>query len=92
MHSSYRRAFAQALLELGDRVKNLVVLDADVRRSTGAMLFAEKFPDRYINVGIKRARPDCHRCRAGYSWQDAGGGCLRRFPNAWMGADKEPGG
>lgn len=49
---SYRRAFAEALLELGEELRDLVVLDADVGRSTWSALFAERFPERFINVGI----------------------------------------
>jgi len=51
-YSSYRRAFAEALVYLGERNPNLIVLDADTARSTGTILFAEKYPRRFINIGI----------------------------------------
>lgn len=49
---SFREAFGQALLELGERVPNLVVVDADVFRSTKTLYFAKKFSERFITVGI----------------------------------------
>ncbi|MHA1594567.1 MAG: transketolase family protein [Candidatus Baldrarchaeia archaeon] len=49
---SYRGAFAEALLELGEKLEHLVVLDADVARSTMTKKFAERFPHRFIQVGI----------------------------------------
>ncbi len=52
VYSSYRKAFAKALVELGVRNKDLVVLDADTTRSTGTLLFAKKYPERFLNIGI----------------------------------------
>ena len=49
---SYRRALARSLVELGNRVEELVVLDADTASSTGSMEFSRRFPERFINVGI----------------------------------------
>ena len=51
-YDSYRRAFGEALAELGGKCRDLVVLDADTPRSTGTILFAERFPERFVNVGI----------------------------------------
>jgi transketolase len=47
-----RTAFGQALLELGAENPNIVVLDGDLNDSTRTEYFAEKFPDRFFNVGI----------------------------------------
>ncbi|HSB72911.1 MAG TPA: transketolase C-terminal domain-containing protein [Candidatus Methylomirabilis sp.] len=47
-----REAFGQTLVELGKRVPELLVLDADVAPSTRAVLFAQAFPERFIQVGI----------------------------------------
>lgn len=44
--------FGKSLASLGDEVGNLVVLDADVASSTKTSYFAEKFPSRFIQVGI----------------------------------------
>lgn len=52
---SQREAYAQALLELGRRDKNIVVLDADLSRSTKTIRFKEAFPDRFFNLGVSEA-------------------------------------
>lgn len=49
---STRKAYGEALAELGDIDKNIVVLDADLSKVTHTSLFKDKFPDRHINVGI----------------------------------------
>lgn len=49
---SFREAFGQALLELGEQVHDLVVVDADVFKSTKTIYFAKKFSERFITVGI----------------------------------------
>lgn len=47
-----REAYGKALAELGDKYKNLIVLDADLSKSTKTDLFKAKFPERFINCGI----------------------------------------
>ncbi|HYL81579.1 MAG TPA: transketolase C-terminal domain-containing protein [Candidatus Acidoferrum sp.] len=47
-----REAFGQTLVALGKRVPELVVLDADVSPSTRSVLFAQAFPERFIQAGI----------------------------------------
>jgi transketolase len=47
-----REAFGKALVELGAKYPNLVVLDADVSCSTQTKLFAHAYPDRFFDVGI----------------------------------------
>jgi transketolase len=47
-----RAAYAEAVLWLGERNPDVVVLDADVSKSIGTNKFAEKFPDRSFNFGI----------------------------------------
>lgn len=47
-----REAFGKALLELGERNEDVVVLDADLGSSTKITYFAEKFPDRFFQCGI----------------------------------------
>ncbi|MDW7995793.1 MAG: transketolase C-terminal domain-containing protein [Gemmatales bacterium] len=49
---STREAFGLALAELGARYDDIVVLDADVHNSTRTEYFAQRFPQRFINVGI----------------------------------------
>lgn len=52
---SMRQAFGDKLLELADRMPNLVVLDADVSSSTQTIHFGKKYPDRFFNVGVAEA-------------------------------------
>ena len=52
---STRQAYGEALVELGQINKNVVVLDADLTKSTKTNLFQEKFPERHFNVGIAEA-------------------------------------
>jgi len=47
-----RVAYGEALLELGRRNRDVVVLDADLSGSTKTKLFAEEFPHRFFNMGV----------------------------------------
>jgi transketolase len=47
-----RDAFGTALASLGADYPDLVVLDGDVHNSTRTEFFAEKYPNRFFNVGI----------------------------------------
>jgi transketolase len=47
-----RRAFADELVELGEREPRLVVLDNDVGLTSLSQPFRERFPERYIDLGI----------------------------------------
>ena len=50
-----RDAYGEALIELGAQHQDIVVLDADLAKSTKSAGFGEKFPDRFWNVGIQEA-------------------------------------
>ena len=50
-----RESFGRALEELGMENKKVVVLDADLYNSTKTEYFKEKYPDRFINLGIAEA-------------------------------------
>ncbi len=47
-----RNAFGEALRDEGAENPNIVVIDGDVNNSTRTQYFAEKFPDRFFNLGI----------------------------------------
>ncbi len=47
-----RDGFGKALVEIGEADKNAWVLTADVSESTRTHWFAEKFPSRFVQVGI----------------------------------------
>ena len=49
---SMRTAYGDALVELGRSRDDVVVLSADVSNSDFSGLFADAFPDRFLNVGI----------------------------------------
>ncbi|MDO4589311.1 MAG: transketolase family protein [Fusobacterium sp.] len=50
-----RQAYGEALVELGKINKNIVVLDADLTKSTKTSMFEKEFPERHFNVGIAEA-------------------------------------
>ncbi len=50
-----RDAYGEALVEIGKMNPDVVVLDADLSKSTRSALFSEKFPERFFNVGIQEA-------------------------------------
>ncbi len=47
-----RDAYGKALVELGSLHDDIVVLDADLSKSTKTINFAKKFPERFFNAGI----------------------------------------
>ncbi len=47
-----RQSYGEALVELGRKNKEIVVLDADLSTATKTNMFAKEFPDRFIDVGI----------------------------------------
>src|SRR3990172_7636676 len=54
-----REGFGHALVELGERRGNVVVLVGDLTGSTNVNFFAAKFPDRFIEVGIAEQNMMC---------------------------------
>jgi len=49
---SIRDGFGEGLVTAGEKDKKVVALSADLKESTRVHLFAEKFPERYIQVGV----------------------------------------
>lgn len=47
-----RQAYGDTLVELGREQENIVVLDADLSKSTMTAGFAKEFPQRFFNAGI----------------------------------------
>ena len=47
-----RDAYGKALVKLGDLREDIVVLDADLSKSTKTSEFAKTFPTRFFNMGI----------------------------------------
>jgi len=50
-----RKAYGETLIELGAKHPNLVVLDADLSKSTNTIMFARKYPERFFEMGIAEA-------------------------------------
>ncbi|MEK7588307.1 MAG: transketolase C-terminal domain-containing protein [Patescibacteria group bacterium] len=47
-----RKGFGQGLLKAGEEDKNVVALCADLTESTQMHLFKEKFPERFVEIGV----------------------------------------
>lgn len=47
-----RQAFGESLARLGETHRDIVVLDADLAKSTKSELFMKKFPERFFEMGI----------------------------------------
>lgn len=47
-----RKGFGRALLAAGEKNEQIVAACADLTSSTAMNLFAEKFPERYIEIGV----------------------------------------
>jgi transketolase len=50
-----RDAFGEALVRVGESHPEVVVLDADLSESTRSRKFAQKFPERFFQMGIAEA-------------------------------------
>jgi len=50
-----RNAYGEKLVELGEKYPSLVVLDADLSKSTKTIMFAKKYPERFFEMGIAEA-------------------------------------
>lgn len=55
MGAATREAFGKAILELGRSNPDVVVLDADLSKSTYTEKFSKEFPDRFVECGIAEA-------------------------------------
>ena len=53
--SNMRKAYGQALLELGRSNSKVVALEADLGKSTMSNMFGAEFPERYFQMGIAEA-------------------------------------
>ena len=50
-----REAYGEALADLGAEMPQIVVLDADLSKSTMSKKFGDKFPERFFNMGSAEA-------------------------------------
>ncbi len=54
-NASFTKAFGETLVELGEKDPRVVAITAAMPDGTGLSPFAEKFPDRFFDVGIAEA-------------------------------------
>ena len=54
-----RMGFGKGLVEAGDKDKRVMALCCDLTESTQVHLFAQKYPDRYIEIGIAEQNMVC---------------------------------
>ena len=54
-----RESYGKALVELGEKYGNVVVLDADLAGATKTGTFKKAFPDRFYDCGIAEANMIC---------------------------------
>lgn len=54
-----REAFGQAMVELGSTNPNLVVIDADLGKSTMSLYFLQHYPERFFRVGVAEQSMIC---------------------------------
>lgn len=52
MKTSMRNVYGDTLAKMGAKYKNLVVLDADLAKSTQTARFGKVFPERFFDMGI----------------------------------------
>ena len=50
-----RNSYGETLVKLGKKYPNLVVLDADLSKSTKTIMFAKEYPERFFEMGIAEA-------------------------------------
>ena len=50
-----RQSYGETLEKLGEKYKDIVVLDADLSAATKTAIFAKKYPDRFFDMGIAEA-------------------------------------
>lgn len=65
MKIATRESYGKALVELGDKYKDVVVLDADLATATKTIEFKKKFPERFFDIGI--AEQDLMGTAAGFA-------------------------
>jgi len=51
-----RKAYVDTLLELAEKDRNVVAVEADLASSIGTNKFRDKFPEQFINCGIMEAQ------------------------------------
>ena len=72
-----RQAYGKTLVEVGRENPDLVVMDADLSKSTMTAEFAKAFPDRFFNMGIAEQNLYAAACGLALSGKEV---CLSLIP------------
>ncbi len=56
---SLRKAYGETLIELGEKNKNIVAVDADLSSSMMTSMFGKAYPERFFNCGIAEQDAIC---------------------------------
>jgi len=83
-----RLGFGHGLVEAGEKNPHVVVLVGDLRDSTSVNFFAERFPERFIEVGI--AEQNMANVAAGLSLTGCASTGNKAEPQMMTGADQQP--
>ena len=59
MGKSLRVAYAESLVEAAETNDKIVCFDCDLANATQTILFKQKFPDRFFDLGIAEANMMC---------------------------------
>lgn len=65
-----RQSYGEELAVLGEKNKEIVVLDADLTTATKTNLFAKKFPERFFNMGIAEQNMLSTAARISKLWEN----------------------
>lgn len=59
-----RNGYGQAILELSEKNPDVMILDADVAKSTRAVWVRDKFPEHFLDMGISEQDIFCQDFKA----------------------------
>lgn len=57
---AYTKVFGDAMVQIGDKRKDVVTISAAMAPGTGLVEFSEKYPERFYDVGIAEAHAVCY--------------------------------
>ena len=63
-----RQSYGETLEKLGEKYKDIVVLDADLAAATKTSIFAKKYPKRFFDMGIAEANMMSTAARFSINW------------------------
>jgi len=64
-HTDYSAAFGNKIVELAEKNEKIVAVSAAMKDGTGLTQFAEKFPERFFDIGIAEGHGVRTNCRNG---------------------------